>query len=113
MLPDYKFAPLKASAAAEIGRQIDAGEVNGAPRLVEQGFSWPLAFAIARQVASGGNAGILFKEGLSGALAKEIASACDVAIRRREADTAARAANALQPSDPGWHRGSRFVSDRW
>jgi len=105
------FTPLQSSAAAEVARQINAAEPS-AEKLVEQGFSWGIAYAIARQVSDGGNAGVLYKSGLSSSLAKAIAAACSDAFQRREAARKAAAEakpvvrRGPQPSyvvpDPSW-----------
>jgi hypothetical protein len=76
--------PTNPDIPAEMTRQIDAGSPDAA-KLVEIGFSWNTAFAIARQIATGGNAQILAKAGLPSPLAKAIADACDVAIEARAA----------------------------
>lgn len=84
------FAPLITSAATELAKQINAAEPS-AERLVRCGFSWNMAFALARQIEGGGNASILFKAGLSGPLSKAIAAACETAFQGREAARRAHA----------------------
>lgn len=82
------FAPLKAAAREEIARQI-TGEPN-AQHLVAVGFGWSLALEITRQMAGGGNVGILRAAGLSSQLAKAIADACDAALAARAPPVATR-----------------------
>jgi hypothetical protein len=94
------FRPLQSSARDEIARQINKVEPD-AQRLVAQGFGWSLALEITRQMAGGGNSGLLQAFGLSAQVAKSIADACDASIARR--------APVIEPTPHRTERGRHMV----
>ena len=86
------FAPLQQAARLELGRQIDAGQGDAAKLVAECGWSWNLAFTLARAInGDGSNALALMHEGIPDQAARAIADA--IAAR------GARGGTTLNPSD--------------
>jgi hypothetical protein len=83
--PD-SLKPLQEAVRIEIARQIDARRPD-ARKLVEQGFSWNLAFAIVREMKNedAANVTILTQAGLSAAVAEASARAINSVPRPKPA----------------------------
>lgn len=115
MIDPDALKPLLPSAREEIARQI--GGVANAERLVAVGFSWNLAFAIARQITEGsGNIGVLWREGLGPQVATAIANAINAAHSTAPASPRPERSERglhMQGAQRGAMRQSPAFSEKW
>jgi hypothetical protein len=100
--PD-SLRPLLPSARVELARQINNGVGDAAALVAESGWSWNLAYALARAInGEGSNVEALRHEGIPAQAARAIAEACTEAFEAREARAAAVKAEAARVAVRGY-----------
>jgi len=100
------FAPLQQAARLELARQIDAGQGDAAKLVAECGWSWNLAFTLARAInGDGSNALALMHEGIPVEAARAIADA----IKARGAPLVTP---VVKPTNSGARRGAATYTPR-
>jgi hypothetical protein len=103
--------PLLPAARVALAAMINAGQGDAAALVAKCGFSWNLAYVLARALNGEGpsNESYLVNEGIPSGPARAIARACAEAAERRYAANveAAQTRMAKHRADSGAQRGAR------